>query len=138
MKTLVNSNAGRPRLGWSTVWLALLLAAAIFVTVIPTAWATPDESPFNQTVPTIPPAPAPPAPSPGGGGDGIMPPAWPPIPHGGYLYYYVVGYGGIPSNYYPGYTNGGYWYPHTQNFYYPGGMYTPAPPAYSGYYGVFW
>ena len=139
MRTLVNRRTQLSRPGRSSVWAALLLAAAIFVTAIPTAWATPSEAPLDQTVPTIPPAPAPPAPSPGDGGDNIMPPAMPPIPYGGYLYYYVVGYGGYPSNYYPGYTAGGYWYPRTQNFYYPGGLYTPAPPAYPGYYyGMFW
>jgi hypothetical protein len=120
----------------TTLWLAVIVAAALFVTVIPTAWATPSESPLNQTVPTIP------TPSPGDGGS--VPPPPPPIPYGGYLYYYVFGYGGTPNNFYPGYWTGNYWYPHTYNFYYPGGMYTPAYPIHQGYqgnqgyYGIFW
>jgi hypothetical protein len=48
--------------------LCCVLAGVLFLTAIPTAWATPDESPLQQTVPTptkekkdkLPPAPPPP------------------------------------------------------------------------------
>lgn len=138
MNTLVKLRACVPLRGRTTVWLALMVAAMVFVTVIPNAWATPSEGPLNQTVPTIP------TPSPGGGGGGSVPPPPPPIPYGGHLYYYVLGYGGMPSNFYPGYTTGGYQYPHGYNYYYPGGLYWPAYPpyqgyqGYQGYYGTFW
>jgi hypothetical protein len=49
--------------------LGVLLAVAIFLTVIPTAWATPNESVLSQqpTIPTVPPPPPPPPGPPGGG-----------------------------------------------------------------------
>jgi len=120
----------------------VLLAVAIFLTVIPTAWATPNESVLSQqpTIPTVPPPPPPP-PGPPGGGNPRVPPAPPPppVPYGGFLYYYHYGYGWLPSTYFPGYTTGYYYYP--PSYAYPSGYYWSAYGPYGFYYPggmVYW
>ncbi|MGQ9501696.1 MAG: hypothetical protein ACUVSF_06915 [Anaerolineae bacterium] len=117
----------------------VLLAAVIFLTIIPTTWAISSESPLSQTVPTIP-TPSPPPGPPGGGNPQIpLGPPPPPMPYGGFLYYYHYGYGWLPGTYFPGYTTG-YCY-HPPSFAYPSGYYWPAPPPYGyNYLGgmVYW
>jgi hypothetical protein len=125
--------------GRTTVWLAVIVAVAMFVTAIPNAWATPNEGPLNQTVPPIPPGPG----QPGGGNPQLPPMAAPaPMPYGGFLYYYAYGYGGTPSNYFPGYTPGYYQNPYSYNYQYPSGYWWLAYPVYQGYNypygGTYW
>ena len=118
--------------------LGVLLAVAIFLTVIPTAWATPNESVLSQqpTIPTVPPPPPPPPGPPGGGNPQIPPaPPPPPAPYGGFLYYYHYGYGWLPGTYFPGYTTGYYYYP--PSYAYPSGYYWPAYRSY-GPYGFYY
>ncbi|PWH13465.1 MAG: hypothetical protein DDG58_14020 [Ardenticatenia bacterium] len=123
--------------------MGILLAATLFLTVIPTAWATPNESALQQqTIPTVP-TPPPPPPGPPGGGNPQIPPAPPPppMPYGGFLYYYHYGYGWLPGTYYPGYTSGYYYRPPSNA--YPSGYYYyygPAYPPYGYYPGgmVYW
>ncbi|MGC8879421.1 MAG: hypothetical protein ACP5R2_09365 [Anaerolineae bacterium] len=125
------------------LWMGILLATTLFLTVIPTAWATPNESALQQqTMPTVP-TPPPPPPGPPGGGNPQIPPAPPPppMPYGGFLYYYHYGYGWLPGTYYPGYTSGYYYRPPSNA--YPSGYYYYYGPAYSpyGYYPggmVYW
>jgi len=119
----------------------VLLAVAIFLTVIPTAWATPNESvlPQQPTIPTVPPPPPPPGP-PGGGNPQVPPaPPPPPVPYGGFLYYYHYGYGWLPGAYFPGYTTGYYYHP--PSYAYPSGYYWSAYQPYGSYYSggmVYW
>ncbi|MCS7259171.1 MAG: hypothetical protein NZ765_00110 [Anaerolineae bacterium] len=118
------------------LWVGFLIAAALFLTVIPTAWATPNEDVlWQQTVPTVPTPPPPPGP-PGGGNPQIPPaPPPPPMPYGGFLYYYHYGYGWLPGTYYPGYTTG-YSY-RLPSYAYPSGYYyyyVPMYPPYGAYY----
>ena len=121
----------------------VLLAVAIFLTVIPTAWATPNESVLpQQPIPTVPtPPPPPPPPGPPGGGNPQVPPAPPPppVPYGGFLYYYHYGYGWLPGAYFPGYTTGYYYHP--PSYAYPSGYYWSAYQPYGSYYSggmVYW
>jgi hypothetical protein len=110
--------------------LCALVGIMVFLTVIPTAWATPGEAPLNQTVP-----PTPRPPKPHGNEHGRVPPA--PVPYGGYLYYYNYGSGGSPNSYYPGYTTGYNAPCCCPDNSYPGGYYWPNYPSCGGYYGCY-
>ena len=115
MAELSSTTIGPRKSLWRRRRAMLLLCAfvgtMVFLTVIPTAWATPGEAPLNQTVP------------PG------------PAPYGGFLYYYYYGYGGAPNSYYPGYTTGYNAPCCSPDNSYPGGYYWPNYPSCGGSYG---
>ena len=132
--TMSGARRGMWRRRRAMLLLCALVGITVFLTVIPTAWATPAEAPLNQTVP-----PTPRPPKPHGNEHSRVPPAPPPapVPYGGFLYYYNYGSGGSPNSYYPGYTTG-YDPPCCcPDNSYPGGYYWPNNPSCGGYYGCY-
>lgn len=113
--------------------LCALLATMVFLTVIPTAWATPGEAPLDQAKPTPMFSCGGPYELPGGLASAS-------VPYGGYLYYYYYGYGGAPGGYYPGYWTGYNAPSYCPGNYYPNGYYWPNYPSYPscpGYNGCY-
>jgi hypothetical protein len=97
-----------PRGRKRTLLLSAVIAGAMLLTLIPTAWAASTEATTSPAPLACPPSP----------------------PYGGHGFYYYSGYGAPPTVYYPGYYTG-YGVPYYQAFH-PQGYYWPSYPYYGG------